>query len=67
MWAVEWDQRYEAPMASSVAATGASLQVFSTLSVSMIHYLVSSRTKVEPDACTTSYPYRTHPVQTPMK
>lgn len=48
MWAVEWDQRYEAPMASSVAATGASLQVFSTLSVSMIHYLVSSRTTVEP-------------------
>lgn len=48
MWVVEWDQRYEAPMASSVAATGASLQVFSTLSVSMIHYLVSSRTTVEP-------------------
>lgn len=48
MWAVEWDQRYEAPRASSVAATGASLQVFSTLSVSMIHYLVSSRTTVEP-------------------
>lgn len=48
MWAVEWDQRYEAPRASSVAATGASLQVFSTLSVPMIHYLVSSRTTVEP-------------------